>query len=169
MLTIKKSTINKILSKKKVLESNLKVKIIIEEDKAIFEGDEVDIYTAERVIDALDKNFSLDIALLLLKPEYVIEDIPIKNFTRKTRLMKDVKARIIGKEAKAIRLIADLSECYITLHDNQVSIIGNSEKIKEVENAIKSLISGLKHAKVYEYLEKSRKIEYPESLGLKRN
>jgi ribosomal RNA assembly protein len=170
MLTIKKSTISKILSKKKKLETDLKVKIKldIKNNIATFEGDSLDIYTAERVIDALDKNFSFDIAYLLLKPEYILEDIPIRNFTRKTRLMKDVKARIIGKNAKAIRLMANLSDCYITLHDNEVSIIGTFDKIKEAKNAITNLVSGLKHSKIYDYLEKSKKKYKPDSLGLKR-
>ena len=167
MLQVKKSTIKKIISNKRKLESNLKVKININGNNLEFEGDSVDIYTTERVIGALDKNFSMNIALLLSKPDYIIENIPIKRFTRKTRIMRDIKARIIGRNAKAIKLIAELSDCYIVLHDNEVSIIGTFDKIKEAENAIKDLIYGFKHAKIYDYLEKSRKKYKPDSLGLK--
>jgi len=167
MLTIKKSTINKILANKRKLEKELNVKIEIENEKAIFDGDSVDVYTAERVVDALNKNFSMEISFLLLKPDYIMEDIPIKKFTRKTRLMKDVKARIIGKDAKAIRLITDLSDCYMTLHDNEVSIIGTFDNIKEAKNAIKNLIQGFKHAKIYGYLEKNKNKYKSEALGLK--
>ncbi|MEM3405741.1 MAG: KH domain-containing protein [Candidatus Pacearchaeota archaeon] len=170
MLSVKKSTIKKVLKDKKRLEKELNVKLKIDKNnkQIFFEGDSVDIYSAERVIDALDKNFSEEISFLLLNSDYILENIPIKKFTRKTRLMKDIKARIIGKNAKSIKLIEQLSDCYITLHDNEVSIIGTFDKIREAENAIKNLISGYKHSKVYNYLEKSRKRYKPESLGLRK-
>ena len=81
--------------------------------------------------------------------------------------MKIIKARIIGKKGKTLKLLCKLSECHITLHNNTVSIICKSEKIKETITAIKNLIKGSKQGNVYSFLERQRKKHEPEDLGLK--
>jgi ribosomal RNA assembly protein len=150
------------------LEKKLKVKIETSGRKIEVQGEEYNRFIAEQVFEALDKNFSVDVALLLLNEDYVFEEIPIKEFTRKKDLTR-VKARIIGKKGRTIEVLGELSDCYLTLSDNQVNVIGPAEKIKDVENAITNLIHGSKTAKVYGYLEKARKREKekPRDLGLK--
>jgi len=157
--------IKKILRNRKKLETKLKVKIQAKESRIELEGDELNTYIAEKVFDALDSNFSLNIALLLAEEEYLLEDIPIKRLTNKN--LKTVRARIIGTKGKTLKLLSELSDCYLTLHDNTISIIGSAEKIKETENALKSLILGSKQSNVFKYLEKHRKKPIINDLGIK--
>ena len=163
---IKKELKRKILRNKKLLERKLKVKLRIKNDDLEIEGNEFNHYIAEKIIEALDKNFPLKISLLLLNEGYILESINIKDITRRKNL-KEVRARIIGTHGKTLRLMSELSGCYITLTENTISILGPAEKIKETETAIKSLIRGSKQRNVYRYLEKQRKKDYGESLGLK--
>ena len=88
----------------------------------------------------------------------MLEDIYIKSITKR-RNLKLVKARIIGKDGMTLRLLSELSDCEVVLHENIVSIIGKADKIKIAINAITSLIQGSKQSNVYSYLEKARKIE----------
>lgn len=162
----KKETLRKILNNKPKLEKKLKVKIEIKSNSLDLEGEEVGIYTATQVFNALDRNFSFELALLLAEPDYYLEDIPIKDVTRKTNL-REVKARIIGREGRTLQLISELSNCYVTLHENTVSIIGTFEKMRTAINAVKSLILGSKQASVYAYLEKARKKLFPEKIEFK--
>jgi len=157
-------TIKKIKRNKTLLEKKLNVKIQIEENNVELKGDEIDIFIAEKVCEALSKNFETNIALLLLDENYVLEDIPIKNIRDKN--LKQTKARIIGTKGKTLKTLCELSSCFITLHDNTVSIIGHAEDIKQAVTALENLIRGSKQANVYKYLEKNRK-QGIEDLGLK--
>jgi len=163
---LNKETIRKISANRKKIENKLQVKLEIKENQIEISGEEVDIYATTRVLEALEKNFSLETALLLIEPDYIIEDIPIKDITKKKNLSL-VRARIIGTQGKTLKLISELSNCYLTLHNNTVSIIGSAEKIKYAINAIKSLISGSKQANIYSYLERARKKLRTENLSLR--
>jgi KH domain-containing protein len=157
MMPIKRKTQRLLLKHKLDLESKLDVKLNIRNEEVDFIGEQVKIYAAEKVIEAVDRNFSIEVALLLLYPEYILENIPIKNFTRKTRDLKEVRARIIGTEGKSLKTLTELSGCHLSLNNNTLSIIGEFEKIKEAENAVTNLIQGSKHSKIFSYLEKARK------------
>jgi len=161
-----RATINKIIPQKKKLEGKLKVKIITHDNQLELEGDEVDIYTARKIIEAIERTFSVDDALLLIQPDYVLEDIKIKDVTKKKNL-EVVRSRIIGTEGRTIQILGELSDSHVVLHNNVVSIIGTFEKIKDTINAVRGIIQGSKQANIYKYLEKARKRERPESLDIK--
>jgi ribosomal RNA assembly protein len=159
-------TIGKIKANKNLLEKKLKIKINISGRRIDIKGKSFDIFVAERVLEAVDKNFPIDISLLLLDEDYILEELPIKEFTRKKDLSL-VRARILGKKGRTIEVISELSDCYVTLTENTVAILGPAEKIKDAEHALKSLISGAKQSKVYSYLEKARKRAPISDIGLR--
>jgi len=159
--------IGKIRRSKKKIEKKLDIQILIKKNGVEINGEEDNIYAAEKVFFALERNFSADSALLLANEEYMLEDIYIKSITKR-RNLKLVKARIIGKDGMTLRLLSELSDCEIVLHENVVSIIGNFDKIKIAMNAVTSLIQGSKQGNVYSYLEKARKIKRDDKhFGLK--
>lgn len=166
MKNLKKSAISKIKKIKTKLEKKLKVKITVVGNKLEFSGKIQDIYTAERVLEALDRNFPLKIALLLTREDYHLENINIKNFTKRKDL-RPVKSRIIGKDAKTIKTLNRISECHITLQDNIVSILGPAKDIKDTATAVKNLIQGSKQGNVYSYLERMNR-KQARDLGLKK-
>ena len=73
-----KQTIKKIIANKKKLENKLKVKINIKQDNIELSGEQLNIYVAEQVLEAINKNFSVNSALLLTNEDYILEDINIK-------------------------------------------------------------------------------------------
>jgi KH domain-containing protein len=166
MQILEYKTIRKIQASRNLLEKKLKVSIDISGKKIEAFGESYDVFIAEKVFEAIDKAFPIEIALILLEENYVLEEIPIKDFTRKKSLA-GVKARIVGAQGRTIELIGELSECYLTLSENTVCIIGPADRIIFAENAVKSLIAGAKQSKIYAYLEKSRRRVFPEDLGLK--
>lgn len=159
-------TINEVSENKKKYENKLKVKIEIKGNHINLEGDELDVYFAEKIFFAFDRNFPMEVALLLLDENYVFQEIPIRSITKRKNLTL-IKSRIIGTQGKTLKIISELSDCYVTLYENNIFIIGLSEKIKFCENAIKSLVLGNKQANVYAYLERNRNKVYSEDLGLK--
>jgi len=165
-MNFKKETIRKISQNKGKLEKKLKVKIQIKGQNISLSGNEFDTYIAEKVFGAVERTFPIPTALLLTNEDYMLEDIPIKDITKKD--VTTVKARIIGTKGKTLRTMQELSECNIVLHNNTVSILGPAEKIKDAENAVKSLIRGSKQSNVYKYLERQKKKLEIEDLGLKQ-
>ena len=157
-MNFERETLFKIRRNKAKIEKKLDVKIVLRKNDVELKGREDEVYAAERVFLALERNFSIDSALLLANEEYLLEDIYIKSITKR-RNTKLVKARIIGKDGSTLRLLSELSNCEIVLHENVVSIIGNFDRIKIATNAITSLIQGSKQANVYAYLEKARRIK----------
>jgi ribosomal RNA assembly protein len=155
----------RILKNKHNIEDELNVKISVKGDEVEIDGNPEDEYIAEKVIDAINIGFPYDIAFLIKKEDYHFEILSIKDYTTKKDL-KSVRARIIGKEGKTLRVLSDLSQCSFELKDNSLGIIGPPECISQTQDALISLIRGSKQANVYTLLEKHR----PEpivDLGLK--
>ena len=148
----------KIMQSKKVLEQSFKIKLSSKDHIITIHGKPEDEYLAFQAIEALNMGFSVGEALLLKNEDFILEKINIKAITKRKNLAQ-VRARIIGTKGKAIRVIEDLSGCYIVVHDNSVGIMGFSEDVKKAAFAIKRLIAGSKHATVFSYLEEQKALE----------
>lgn len=170
-LFLTQKQIKKIIKNKRELEKELRVKLTISKESILTEGNAVEEYAAVQVMNALAVNFELKIALLLQQEDYMLEIIHIKDYVKpfSPARLKQVKARIIGKQGKALKTISQLSECAIKLSDNTLAIIGKMENVKIAENSLLSLIRGSKHGNVYARLEKlGHKELAEEDLGLRK-
>ncbi len=143
----------RIIKNRKKLEDALNVKITNRGKEVFIEGDSLEEYVAEKVLDALELGFPLEIALLIKEEDAILEVINIKDYTKRKDLAS-IRARIIGKEGKTLRTLTNLTNCNFEVKDNLVGIIGDAEDIETAQNALISLIQGSKQANVYGYLEK---------------
>ena len=117
------------------------------------------------VIEALDMGFPFEVALLIQEEDNAVEIINIKDYTHK-KDFRTIRARIIGKNGKTLKVLNDLTECYFELKGNNVGIIGDPERIKNAQEAVTSIIKGTRQANVYSFLEKHR-VKSIIDLGLK--
>lgn len=166
IVQLNKKAIYKIKHQKRFLENKLKVKLEVLPGKITISGSELNEYEASRVLEAIDKGFSIETSLLLKNEDYVFEIINIKNISPRKNLAL-VRARIIGTKGKTLKVIKGLTDCDILLKDNQIFIIGPTEKIKDALNGLRKLIQGSKQSSTYSYLEKRKKHSVPDDLGLK--
>lgn len=157
---------SRIAKHKKALEKKLHIKIYIQGRKIDLLGEELEEYTASRVVEALDANFPLNIALTLVDEDILLEHLHIKDISRRTHLW-EVRARVIGTRGRTLELIGELSDTYATIHNNIVSVIGPAEKIELALHAFTSLIRGSKQSSVYSYLEKLRKKKFDDVIEFK--
>ncbi|MEK6888890.1 MAG: KH domain-containing protein [Nanoarchaeota archaeon] len=163
--------ISELKKERKNLEDQLKVKISLTGKLVFIEGDSVAEYEASIVMEAMQLGFSVKKALALKDPEMKFLRLHIRDFTRRKNL-KDVRARIIGKEGKTKRTIESISDCDIVISDSEVGIIGSTESIEDATTAIKNIIKGSKQANAYRYLERRNATKREEmqkglDLGLK--
>lgn len=160
------SHIRKILINKERLEKELDVKITGGRNFIQVQGNALEEYAALQVLRAVGFNFDINTSLLLRDPEYMLQIIQIKDYTKKSpRRLSQVKARIIGEKGRALKNISQLSDCAIKLHDSTVAILGRTNDVEIAASALLSLIRGSKHSNVFSRLEKA---EHEEGdLGLK--
>ncbi|MEI6731505.1 MAG: hypothetical protein WCK90_02370 [archaeon] len=138
---------------KKKIEEKLGVKITIQGRKVTFEGDPMNEYEASIILDALGLGFTAEKALLLTDADIQFKKVNIKSFTRRKKI-KDVRARVIGREGKTKRTMETIGNCDIVINGNTVGIIGPVASIDEAVTALTNLIRGSKEANVYNFMER---------------
>jgi KH domain-containing protein len=145
--------IGRVVKDKEKLEKALDLKISNRGKELFLDGQPLEEYEAEKVIDALNFGFKLEIALLIKERELSLEILSIKDFTKR-KDMSQIKARIIGTKGKTLRTLTELTDCFFEVRNNEVGIIGHPEQMKTAQEAVTSLIRGSKQANVYKFLEK---------------
>lgn len=157
----------KIMKAIPLIESKIKIKISLEGNQIFLKGNELEKFVALNMVKAIDFGFDSEDALLLENPEYNLEFISMKDYTKKN--LKPVRARLIGTNGRVKETIQELTGSLIVIKESKVAIIVNSERLEDVTQAIISLIRGSKIANVFAFLEKQNanlKLK-DEDLGLK--
>ncbi|HJX05254.1 MAG TPA: KH domain-containing protein [Candidatus Nanoarchaeia archaeon] len=146
---------------KKELEDSSSARISVdseEGDVTIAGRDAVKLYALKEIILAIARGFSPDTARLLLKPDYMLEIINLKDYGLDNRnKMMRVKARVIGTEGKARRVIEELTGASLCIYGKTISIIGECTQVPNAKRAIELLIKGSMHSTVYKWLEDQRR------------
>ncbi len=145
---------------KKEIEQKTQIKLNIDskEGLVIITGtDGLHVYAAKEVVLAIARGFNPQIALQLLKIDYILEIINAgQGCNTKNELMR-LLGRIIGKDGKSRELIEELTETDIVIFGKTVSIIGEAERALDAKRAVEMLLQGANHASVYSMLEKKKK------------
>ncbi|MFH1916166.1 MAG: KH domain-containing protein [Nanoarchaeota archaeon] len=146
--------------KKKELENELKTRIQVdskEGDITISGKDSLKIYIVKEIIKAMGRGFNPDVALLLLRQDYMLELINIMDFAKNKNHIPRLKGRIIGTKGKSRRTIETLTETWICVYGKTIGIIGYPDHVGVCNRAIEALLSGSPHSSVYKFLEKNKK------------
>ena len=144
---------------KKKIEKDTGIKLTIdskEGDVFLVGEDALGLYTAREIVSAIGRGFNPEIALLLLKSDYALEQINLGDLAKTKNHLIRIKGRIIGSNGKSRELIEELTECAVSVFGKTVSIIGRTENSSAARRAIEKLISGSQHSTVYKMLEKHR-------------
>ncbi|MFA5020007.1 MAG: hypothetical protein WC533_02820 [Candidatus Pacearchaeota archaeon] len=158
MKSLSIKSVRKIAQNKHELEEKLNVNISIMGGVVELSGNADDEHFAVKVIQALDFQFLIEDALLLLREDYMLCILNIKDYTNRNDL-NVIRSRLIGTKGKTLKVLESLCDCFFAVKENKVAIIGPCGKMQEAEQAIISLIQGAKQANVYTRLEKLRKAE----------
>ena len=118
--------------------------------------DALNLYTAREIIRAIGRGFNPDIALLLMKGEFILEVINLSDIAKSRQNLQRIKGRVIGSGGKTRRLIEELTEVHMSVYGKTICILGESENIYIAKTAIQNLLKGTPHSGVYRWLEKKR-------------
>jgi ribosomal RNA assembly protein len=128
-----------------------------EGDVLLIGKDSVKLYLLKDIVKAVGRGFNPEIAMRLLKQDYVFELINMTDFVKNKDQMPRLKGRVIGKNGKARETIEEFTECSISVYGKTISIIGFVDNVGICKRAVESLLEGSPHTSVYKWLEKNRK------------
>lgn len=127
-----------------------------EGDVLIQGKDALQLYIARDIIRAVARGFNPEIALLLLKQDYVFELVDMSRFVKESQLVR-IKGRVIGKEGRVRSVLEELTSSFISVYGKSIALIGEIESVRTCKRAVESLLQGAPHAVVYKWLERRRK------------
>ncbi|GEM_PF-171579 len=145
---------------KKEIESETGCKLQIDSKEGevhIQSADSIKLYNTKEIVKAVGRGFNPKIAMLLLKPDYMLDVIELRPLLKSTSHMKRMKGRVIGEGGKCRKTIEDLTDTSVSVYGKTIAIIGEASKVGIARRAIESLLRGSPHSTVYNWLEKQRK------------
>ncbi|MEK6849686.1 MAG: KH domain-containing protein [Nanoarchaeota archaeon] len=145
---------------KRELEKYTKTKIAVDSAEGtvtISGGEALDLYVSREIVMAIGRGFSPELARLLLKPDYGVEILSVRDYARNDADATRIKGRVIGEDGKSRKIIEELTGVSITVYGKTIGLIGELESLAGARKAVESLLSGQPHASVYKWLEQHRK------------
>ena len=153
MITLRVNNPKEINRTKEKIESKLNAKISLNGRILTIDTDPLNEFEAQRLVDALNLGFSSHVAIKVLDEEMAFIKINIKDYAN-TRNLEVVRARLIGTHGKTKKTLQEITKCDISIHDNEVGIIGPAEISESALTAVTNIIRGTKQANAYKYLER---------------
>jgi len=138
---------------KEKLERRARVKIKIEEQEVIINGDDPEILmNAMDVVKAIGRGFSPEHAFLLLQEDFELAIVTLEGENHNT--VKRLMARVIGKKGATRKIIEDETNCLISVFGKTVALIGKQPELSKAEIAVEEILRGRSHGYVYAKLKK---------------
>lgn len=154
---------------KALLEAQCKVALHVSpEGEVELGGEQADIFFAHEVVHAIGRGFEPDYALKLLKEDYQLAVIDLKDYVHSENAIHRIKGRIIGEEGKMKLEIESATDSFLCIYGNTVSIISKLDSIEYAKEALFKLIGGAQHAGVFTYLSGIRRRLMAERLGVQK-
>jgi ribosomal RNA assembly protein len=119
-----------------------------------------DVYNAKKVVSAISRGFSPEVAFKILKDDYTIEVITLSDLAGKNESrLEQIKGRIIGREGSIKNMIERQFNCNISIFGKTVSIIAKAEDMAEVQKVVEAIIGGCKHTTVFKMLKSNKQLK----------
>ena len=141
---------------KRGLERKTKTKIQASKEGEVKLSAEESFHTfiAMSVVKAIGRGFNPDIAVLLVRDNYHLEIIDLRDFAKDSKKkMQRIRGRLIGTEGTAWKMLERLTNTHIAVQGRTASIIGLTEEVHIARQAIEKLVGGSPHSNVYSFIE----------------
>lgn len=114
----------------------------------------INVYTAEKIVNAINRGFNPVKAMKLLDETYELEIFNLFLLLGKSdKRIKRIKGRIIGRNGEMRKAIERFAESYISVYGKTVSIIADYENLQIARKAVSMLINGTPHHVALRFLE----------------
>jgi len=106
------------------------------------------------IIRAIARGFSPEHALELLREDIYLKVIDLEELVRNERSVARQRARLIGTEGKARRMLEERTGARISIYGNTVAIIGDAESVDVASEAVAKIATGMPHGNVYREIQR---------------
>ncbi len=143
---------------KKRIEERCKVELAIDSEGEVqINGDPAEVFFAKDIVKAIGRGFSVDDALRLLKHDYGLYIISLKEVAHSDKAIIRLKGRVIGEKGSIKSQIESATDSVVSVYGNTVGIISRIDSMEYAKEAVTMLINGAKHSTVLSYLAKARR------------
>lgn len=119
--------------------------------------DPLSVWKARDIVQAIGRGFSPQRAMSLLDDSVYLRIINLEDYGNTPNQIRRLKGRVIGQGGKTRKNIEELTDTYVTVMGNTISIIGEIENQQIALSAIVRLLRGAEHSTVYRYLNDQRR------------
>ncbi|MFX0105015.1 MAG: KH domain-containing protein [Candidatus Hodarchaeota archaeon] len=114
----------------------------------------LNVYTAEKVVKAINRGFNPIKAMKLLEENYEFETFNLLQLLGKSdKRIKRIKGRVIGRNGEMRKAIERYTESFLSVYGKTISIIADYDNLQIARKAVKMLINGIPHHVVLRFLE----------------
>jgi len=153
-----KSLIGKEGSTKRVIEKKCNVELTVDSEGVVqINGESADVFFAKDVVKAIGRGFRPEKALHLLKHDYGLYIIPLKEVLGSDKAITRVKGRVIGEKGKIKSQIETSTDSFLSVYGNTIGIISRIDSMEYAKEAVAMLIRGAKHSSVLSYLSRAKR------------
>lgn len=137
-LVVEKNRLKAISDSIKAIEEEFGVKVMVDNDKGevtIIPGSNTNfdqLMKAKNIIEAISYGFDYNDAQNLRSDDYTLEIIDLRDYVNKDKSnhISRIKARIIGEDGRAKRVLQELTDTNIVIGDKYIAILGLYENVK---------------------------------------
>ena len=114
----------------------------------------LNMFTAQKVLNAINRGFNPTKSLKLLEENYEFEMFNLLAILGKSeKRIKRIKGRLIGRNGEVRKAIERYAESFISVYGKTVSIIADYENMQIARKAVSMIINGMPHHVVLKFLE----------------
>lgn len=151
-----KDRISLIKKNRKKIEAETDTEIRIRNLNVEVEGESLNVWNAKDIIRAVNDGFRIGQAFKLLNDEVQLKIVQLKQIVSSRSSIDKAKGRIIGRDGRTRELIERYSKASVSVHGDNVSIIGRPGEVAVASKAVEMLMNGAPHGKVYGFLEQNQ-------------
>lgn len=140
------------------IEKKCELEIEVDSEGEVrIKGESENLFFYKDIIIAIGRGFNPKKAMKLLKPDYQLLLVRLKDHLSTEKAIKRIKGRIIGQDGKMREEIENATQSDISVFGNTVGIIASFDTLEYAREAVEMLIRGAKHSSVYGFLGKARR------------
>lgn len=101
------------------------------------------IIKARDIIKCLARSVPYQMALTLLEDEVYCDIIKIKSFVRDKQVFVKRRQRLVGPDGATLKALEILTECYMLVQGNTVTLIGHYSKMKVARRVVEEVMKNV--------------------------
>ncbi len=116
-----------------------------------------DVLKVRDFVIALDNCIEESLGLEILRKDFMVYLIDLRNIFSDKEDIRRILGRIIGEQGKIKAKIIEMTGCHLQINDSKILLVGSYEDVEYAKQAIQIIVDGSPYTRLFKYLEKVRR------------